>query len=81
MRTEGTKGLEARIGARVGIWRRRRSLTMLQLARLAAVHRNTIARVEDGGGCSAAALLKIAKALQVEIGELIPKAQDIVRKP
>lgn len=70
--------MEATIGARVFIWRRRRGFTVGALADRAGLHKNTVKHLENGKGCSAVSLAKIAAALRVEIASLVPKGQCIV---
>jgi len=75
----GKNALDGTIGARVLIWRRRRDLTLEELAARAGVHANTIWRLEEGRGCSVATAAKVAAALEVEIAVLIPNSQHVVR--
>ncbi|HEV2133776.1 MAG TPA: helix-turn-helix transcriptional regulator [Terracidiphilus sp.] len=71
--------LDQRIGYCIFKERERRGLTVMVLARRAGVHRNTISRVESGGGISVCALVRIAAAMEVGWDELLARAQFIVR--
>lgn len=72
--------MEQSIAARIFIWRRRKGITAPELAARAGLHENTILRIENGNGCSAATLAKIAAGLRVSIAVLVPKPQDLVVK-
>ena len=57
--------------------RRRRVLTLEELAEKAGVGRNTIWRLEDGGvGAPPRTIRKLAKALNVEPEELVKTGDD-----
>ena len=63
------KSIRARIGARIFIFRQRRGLTAEKLGELAGVAPNTIFRIENGEGCLAVTLFRLAMALGVELNE------------
>jgi len=68
--------LEARVGARIFIWRQRKRLTARTLARRANLAVNTIYIIENGGGCGVATLSRIATALKLTLIDLIPNTQN-----
>jgi transcriptional regulator with XRE-family HTH domain len=73
MTDEQASAIEQRIGARVLIARTRRQLSAQDLAVRAGMHRNTIYRLESGiGSCSVACIYRIAQALEISAGELLP---------
>ncbi len=57
-----------------------RSLTQAQLARLAGIDAGTVGRLLHGGHCSTETLVKIARALEVELADLVsqPLGRDDV---
>jgi transcriptional regulator with XRE-family HTH domain len=52
-------------------WRLRRALSQEELSGLAGVHRNTIARLEDGAEGHPRSVRKLAQALGVEPDDLV----------
>jgi transcriptional regulator with XRE-family HTH domain len=48
-----------------------RGLTQVQLARLAGVDAGTVSHVVHGGHCTTETLIKLAKALEVDLAELV----------
>jgi transcriptional regulator with XRE-family HTH domain len=72
--------MEKRIAARIFIWRRRKGISAPELAARSGLHENTILRIENGNGCSATSLAKIADGLCVSIAVLVPKPQHVVAK-
>jgi transcriptional regulator with XRE-family HTH domain len=63
---------DTQLGALVRSARESRSLTQLQLARMARVSSRTVARLERGLPCSGTVLLAISTVLGVELGEPQP---------
>lgn len=61
---EVTYGLR-RIGADLAAWRRRRQLTVAQVAGRARVSKHTVLRIEAGDGASLQNVLRVAAALDV----------------
>jgi DNA-binding Xre family transcriptional regulator len=56
--------------------RRRRVMSISDLSEVSGVHRNTIHRIEQGKPAYTTTIRKLAKALEVEPGELVePKRQ------
>jgi transcriptional regulator with XRE-family HTH domain len=70
--------LNCRIGFNVMRARRRLGFTIPMLANRAGIHTNTLDRAEKGYGITAATLVKLAKALDVGLDELLPKSQYVV---
>ncbi len=56
--------------------RRRRVMSISDLSEVSGVHRNTIHRIEQGKPAYTTTIRKLAKALEVEPGELVePEGQ------
>ena len=71
---EERDGLLREVGRLIQLQRKIRQLTQSDLARLTSTKQSVISRIEVGGqGVSLVTLYCIAKALNVELGELIPK--------
>ncbi|MBA2535133.1 MAG: helix-turn-helix transcriptional regulator [Rubrobacter sp.] len=51
--------------------RRRRVMSISDLSEVSGVHRNTIHRIEQGKPAYTTTIRKLAKALEVEPGELV----------
>ena len=70
--TEGTGQLAQMLGRRIRVLRVERGWTQEVLAAVAGVHRNYIGQVERGAvNVSVAQLARIARALEVGVGELV----------
>lgn len=67
--------IEQRIGARIYAARVRRGLQLKTAADAARVHPHTLSRIEQGYGCSAAKLIRIAVVVGLQLGELAAKVQ------
>lgn len=63
--------IEQRIGARIYAARVKRGLRLKAVAHGAQVHVNTLSRIEQGAGCNAAKLLRIAGVLGLHLGDLM----------
>lgn len=84
---QGLDNLARNLGENIQTLRKKRSLSQLQLAKIASLPRSTIANLESGAGNpSLVNLSKIAQGLQVSIEELLSsqrpschfvKAQDV----
>lgn len=72
------EALDRALGFRIYRARTRKRWTVKQLAERAGVHLNTVARVEKGDGASITTVSRIAAALGVSAGTLIPNTQDVV---
>lgn len=68
-----------RIGYTILKLRERKGLTLVVLAELAGVHRNTVVNAESGREISASSLFRIATALGVTMESLAVNAQLNVR--
>ncbi len=55
--------------------RRRRVMSISDLSEVSGVHRNTIHRIEQGKPAYTTTIRKLAKALEVEPGELVELEQ------
>jgi len=77
-RSNKDEALDRAMGFRVYRRRSRKGWTVKHLAELAGVHPNTISKVENGGGGSVSTVSRIAAALEVSAGKLIPNTQDVV---
>ncbi len=79
-KTAEERAFEEQIGARVGIWRRRRRLTAQELADRASLHLNTIYNVEKGEGCAVGTVARIAVALEIEVALLVTLPERNLQK-
>jgi transcriptional regulator with XRE-family HTH domain len=76
--SEGDRPLNAQIGYNVMRARRRLGIAIPILAERAGVHKNTWNRAEEGYGVTAATLVKLARALDISLEELLPKSKYVV---
>lgn len=77
-RSNKDEDLDRTMGYRIYRTRMRKGWTVKHLAELAGVHPNTISKAENGGGASVSTMSRVAGALKVSAGHLIPKTQDVV---
>jgi transcriptional regulator with XRE-family HTH domain len=67
------------LGEQIRLYRDRRHLTQLELAKRVGVDKMTIWRVENGADVKSQVLVRIAKALAVRPDVLLGVAEDDVR--
>lgn len=63
--------LDKRIASRIRNARAELQLTQSEVCRLAGIHRNTLNRLEHGGGCSIESLYRLARALEISLDSLL----------